>query len=351
MSLSFPTAAILSAMCAAPIYGMNCILAVFCANALSNTRRFGKSWPLAIVLLTQWILCTGNFLSLFLQLIRGFVHPPHPSTSGTPTQPNLSVASTAYFENQSSTEHFVEFIFVVFTSLMAAFFMTWRVYVVYDRKAWLSVPFLLLNIVALVFGTLMVQAETLVRRDPSLFFENPELQRTTTMWATSVITQTAGTLLIMYRELSTPKSVPNSKTSRQCTLTAIAYTIIDSGATYTLLVIVTLALYVSKRSEGAVVGAILGQISATVPLTIILREWWEAAQTTSLQDPFLPRTALLRESHEMLHGGALRLDTEQTRENDGVNVCVVKATHMDAQSLLASEEARKSVQLGHYSDI
>ncbi|KZV60683.1 hypothetical protein PENSPDRAFT_659426 [Peniophora sp. CONT] len=80
------------------------------------------------------------------------------------------------------------------------------------------------------------------------------------MWAISVITQTAGSILVAYRELSTPVHVP-SKAPRYCTVSSAACAIIDSGAAYTLGIILTLAFYTREHAEGAVVVAILGQIS------------------------------------------------------------------------------------------
>lgn len=42
----------------------------------------------------------------------------------------------------------------------------------------------------------------------------------------------------------------------------------------------------------------------------------------------------MRESHEMRRGEALHLGTEQLQEARGVNICVVKSTHMDGQSIV-----------------
>lgn len=97
--------------------------------------------------------------------------------------------------------------------------------------------------------------------DLPLFFNGPERQRALTVWVASAATQTAGTLLIMYRELSTPKYVAMGKTPRYCPLAAVACAVIDSGATYTLGIIFTLALYACKKAEGAIISAVLGQIA------------------------------------------------------------------------------------------
>lgn len=112
-----------------------------------------------------------------------------------------------------------------------------------------------------VFGALMVQGLTQIGYRQALFFIDPERQWVLTMWATSVATQTMGTLLIAYRQLSTPVYVSSTKSSRYCSLTAVTCAVVDSGAIYTLVIMVTLALYVRQGAEGAVVGAILGQIA------------------------------------------------------------------------------------------
>ena len=112
-----------------------------------------------------------------------------------------------------------------------------------------------------MFGSLVIRAEKGVGNRLGAFHSNPELQRVLTMWGTSVATQTAGTLLIVYRELSTPSYVPSTKTSRNCTFSTVACATIDSGAIYTIGIILTLAFYTTERPEGAILAAILAQIS------------------------------------------------------------------------------------------
>lgn len=110
----------------------------------------------------------------------------------------------------------------------------------------------------------MIRALAIVQYNVQKFHANPELQRVLTMWGTSVATQTAGTLLIVYRELSTPSYVPSAKASRCLTLTSIGCAIVDSGATYTVGIIFTLAFYTTGRAEGAILAAIVAQISVRV---------------------------------------------------------------------------------------
>lgn len=65
------------------------------------------------------MLCTGNFLSLFLQLYRGFINPPAlPSANSTLWPlflPRDIDATNAYFLDQSSPEHAAEVAFTIFT--------------------------------------------------------------------------------------------------------------------------------------------------------------------------------------------------------------------------------------------
>ncbi|KZV63586.1 hypothetical protein PENSPDRAFT_207227 [Peniophora sp. CONT] len=265
--LGFPASVILSAMCSAPIYGVNCLLAVLCSYALACNDRFkGSNWALAIVIGVQWVLSTGHFVSLFLQLFLGFVHPPAlPLANSTASlhylPPNVT-ASDAYFQDQSSPEHTADIVFYILNIIVADSFMTWRLYVVYDRRAWLAAPFLILNILTSVFGGLVVKGETLIGYNLALVDAKPELPRAITMWATSAATQIAGTLLIAYREISTPVYVPATRSSRYCRPAAVACAIVDSGAIYTLGIVFDLAFYVRGGAEGIVVGAILGQIAS-----------------------------------------------------------------------------------------
>ncbi|KZV76737.1 hypothetical protein PENSPDRAFT_341975 [Peniophora sp. CONT] len=356
--LSLPTSAILAALCSAPLYGVNCILVGLCAYVLTRKRGFKNSnWPLAVVIGVQWIVCTGHFASLFAQLIRGFIHPPQLPSS----EPALGIIhailgngatnTTAYFLDQSSPEHTAEVVFYIFNSLVADCFMTWRVYVVWDRRAWLAAPFITLNIVTLVFGALVVKSETQVWFELSKYFTGLGRQRVLTMWAASVATQTSGTVLIAYRELSTPVYVPSTNRHRYCTMSSAACAVIDSGAMYTISIILTLAFYTHRRAEGAVIAAVLGQIAATVPLSIILREWWKTVMPGTLRGPLIPRSALLQDNLEMEHRGALQLPAEHSRERSGVNISVVKATHGDVHSLTASDDGLKNMQLENYASL
>ena len=121
--------------------------------------------------------------------------------------------------------------------------------------------FVLLTQYLSVFGGLVVRAQTQVGYDLVLYFTGTVRQRVLTMWAMSVATQTAGTSLITYRELSTPVHVSSAKKPRYCTLTSTACAFVDSGAAYTMGIILTLAFYTHQRPEGAIVVAILGQIA------------------------------------------------------------------------------------------
>lgn len=119
-----------------PLIFSSCLLAVFSGYALARKGGLkGSNWyalskadyiahilisclrrALVIVIGVQWVLCTGNFAAIFLQLIKGFVHPPVVpglSSNSSALPPGLSSGpgvtnSTAYFENQSSPEHMAQ---------------------------------------------------------------------------------------------------------------------------------------------------------------------------------------------------------------------------------------------------
>ncbi|VDB92386.1 unnamed protein product [Peniophora sp. CBMAI 1063] len=355
--LGFATAAIISVWFSAPLYGINCLLTVFCAYALARRGVFkGSNWALAIVIGVQWILCTGHIISLFAQLIHGFIHPPTPPPLGSAARnsshlPDNATASSFYFQDQCTPEHTAEVAFYVLNGVMADCFMAWRVYVIYDRKIWLIAPFMIINLITLVFGGLVVRAQSGVGYDLALYFTGAVRQRALVVWALSVGTQTAGTLLISYRELSTPVHVPSSRTPRYCTLKSAACAVVDSGAAYILGVIKTLAFYLHRRTEGAVIVAILGQIAVTVPLTIIAREWWKVVRPGFRQGSLLPRSALIRDRHDMQPQEALRLAPRRSQDAEGVNVCVVKSTHMDIHSITTCDEGLKNAQLGSFSEV
>ena len=72
---------------------------------------------LATVIGVQWVLCTANFVSIFLQLIKGFVHPPFVNPDSLPPGVVLVPGvtnSTIYFDNQSSPEHIAQVSFYIY---------------------------------------------------------------------------------------------------------------------------------------------------------------------------------------------------------------------------------------------
>ena len=73
---------------------------------------------LATVIGTQWLLCTGHLVSLILQLIRGFIHPPDLPPLGSAARnfsrlPDDATASSFYFVDQSTPEHTAEVAFYI----------------------------------------------------------------------------------------------------------------------------------------------------------------------------------------------------------------------------------------------
>ncbi|VDB89986.1 unnamed protein product [Peniophora sp. CBMAI 1063] len=336
------------------------LLAALCLVVLSKKGGLrGRNWILASVIGVQFVICTGHIISLLVQLIRGFIHiPPPPTSPGAIPDSSKALNGTAlYFTDLSTPEHVAEVVFYIINSLIADCFMTWRVFVFWDRNWYLAAPFVLLNTVTLVFGVLTIQATSTVGYHINAYFTGKVQMHIVTVWAVTVVTQTAGTLLIVWREVSTPIYVSPSRKRRGCSMVKALCLAVDSGAAYTSCIVLVLAFYLCSDPAGAVVVAILGQISATVPLTIILREWWKVTmnKAKAWQGPLLPHNTLLTESHELESRNALQLPTDSlTTDNGGSGVRIMKSTHMrsDVHSIAASDEGPlKSTRIGSYPSI
>ncbi|KZV76744.1 hypothetical protein PENSPDRAFT_342213 [Peniophora sp. CONT] len=288
-----------------------------------------------MIIFTQFLISTGHAVSLIFQAIRGFIDPPSlplaSSTAWHSLPPGVS-RTEAYFQNLSSPEHTVEVALYILNSFVTDCFMTWRVYVVWNSQVALATPFIILNTVILVFSALAVQNNTQVNYDLLKYFGGSGRHRILTVWAVSLVTQTAGSLLIAYRRMSTPVYVAPTKGSRWCKLTTAVCVIIDSGAIYTLGIMLTLGFYLHERAEGAIVIAILGQISATVPLSIILREWWTMKIMVGLQRQYLPRPVLFQHSRQSQRRSHLSADLPQDHNGIGVNISKTTYIQRDTDS-------------------
>ncbi|KAI0027975.1 hypothetical protein K488DRAFT_90252 [Vararia minispora EC-137] len=211
-------------------------------------------------------------------------------------------------------EHVIQEGFYTFNTIVADAFMTWRVCVVWDKRAIITTPFVVLNVVTTIFACLFMQTLARIGPDPQAFFSRGAEWRIIAFWTTSFITQSAGTFLIAWRNWSTPVVVSAAVRRSRHRPGFILGIIIDSGAIYSLVVLLTLVTYLRKLAAGGIMGGILGQISTTVPLSIILRERYKEMTAMELT----AGSIIVAESHS--------LPTLRT-SNDGVVIQVRQSMH------------------------
>jgi len=334
--LSLLTAAILGLCAAGILYGVNIILATICVAVLCKHGLKSSNMFLVALIVIQLALCTGQLISILSQVITGFVHPP-------PTRLPIGTATDAYFIDQRAPEHVVQLAFASFNSIVSDAFITWRVYVVWDKKLALAIPFAMLNIIGFVSVSLQVKVLSVVSpEDVFAFFTGNVRRCTLTFLFTSIITQASGTFLIAWRGWATPTAISSAGKGSRCSFLRILGIAIDSGAVYMSLIALVMALYLTESSVGLPVSSILGQFSATVTLSIILREWWKLIQAKA-RGTLIPRNRILADQYELPQRSISPvLRGEITTDDNNMFVRVVTSTHkkIDTERSLSGNEYR-----------
>jgi len=131
--------------------------------------------------------------------------------------------------------------------------------------------------------------------------------------------------------------------------------IIDSGAIYLSTFGIGLGLYLGKNAGGSVVIAIVGQISATVPLSIILRDWWKLTyykESTPRHIPGLPLKTIITDNCQS-QGSMTPLESGISSGDGSMVVRIIKSTHrkIDDELLESREDKRDGSLLRQEIDL
>lgn len=234
--------------------------------------------------------------------------------------------------------------------------MTWRVYVVYDKSAWLVVPFAILNVVSFASATLLVNVWSGASAKSLTVFFVGNVHRYSLMFlSVTVATQACGSILIAWRGWSTPVLVSSSPRRRGFMTLHVIGVIIDSGAIYLSTFGIGLGLYLGKNAGGSVVIAIVGQISATVPLSIILRDWWKLTyykESTPRHIPGLPLKTIITDNCQS-QGSMTPLESGISSGDGSMVVRIIKSTHrkIDDELLESREDKRDGSLLRQEIDL
>ncbi|KAH9955926.1 hypothetical protein BC827DRAFT_1158019 [Russula dissimulans] len=186
-------------------------------------------------LIGSWIVgpLYGHVITLVVQLVRAFLNPPWTSSKET----------SQYILNQREPERRAQTILYLTNSLIGDAILIWRLWIIWGRNLWLTIPFILLFI-----GT--------------------------------AATQFGATLLIGYRVW---KSAQGSSKGIGASRLAVLWILVESGAIYSVTTILMLAF--SRANIGGILISALGQISALGPTLIIVRVGLRGSHSSSAFTP------------------------------------------------------------------
>ncbi|ESK87499.1 hypothetical protein Moror_10911 [Moniliophthora roreri MCA 2997] len=260
------------------LYGVNIALFIGCLHVLLK-RRYVTREAQAFLLATstlQFILSTVHVVTALIQLIQGFA-----------LTANVAGASMLYFLDFGTAVHIVQEAAYCFNSLIGDGILIWRVYMVWRKDIKIIIlPILLLTgttgnvthhflVILLLYLLVSVcvckAIFNLTTLNPTdILFLPRVIPWLTAIWAMSLAVQGICTLLIA------SKIWWDSRTSRKAGFgssrqMSVVWTIVESGAVYSISTVFLMTFFLLKTQVGAIIGDPLGQISAIVPTTIVVR--------------------------------------------------------------------------------
>ncbi|KAI9434583.1 hypothetical protein H4582DRAFT_758807 [Lactarius indigo] len=262
--LSWNMASLVSSWIVGPLYGINICVYILCTHVLYVKGLKGINLVMLIVASVQFALATGHVITLLVQLIRAFI-----GAAGTLDGPSI------YLLNQSTPEHVAQEFFYITNSLIGDAILIWRLWILWNRNFWLSVPFIVLCIASGVTG--YVALANLANLNPTETVFLSRLQNWLyATWAFSIATQVGATLLIGYRFW---KPIQWRSMGLGASHLSIFWILVESGALYSTTTIFLLGF--SSTNTGAIFAAALGQISALAPTLIVVRAGLKSSGTSS----------------------------------------------------------------------
>ncbi|KAI0320389.1 hypothetical protein OF83DRAFT_1169332 [Amylostereum chailletii] len=256
LDISIPASALIAGWVAGPLYGINVTLFALCLITFQKRGLKHNNRILLVASIIQILLCTAHVVALLVQIFRGFV-----------VLANNPQRSFLYIIDQSTPEHVTQELVYFTNSLICDGILIWRCYIVWNRSLRLCIP-----LGAMFTGTAICSYAAIgnlaqLRSDDPVFVSHLG-DWLLAMWSLSIAVQVSATLLIAWKIWRTVSWRGMGARRNQL---SVFWIIIESGALYSFSTILVLAFYSAKANCGAILGSILGQLSATVPYLILVR--------------------------------------------------------------------------------
>jgi len=262
------------------LYGIHIItFFTLCYIFSSSTYTRGREKSSKILLAystVMFILSTAHVALAVSELLQGFVYDLASTPGGPPAFYRFNV-----FPQRKA-------VYIVNT-LLGDSLLIWRVYVIYGRNWLICAPCILV-----LLGTIACGLKTIVANGisaSSSVFDPSILSWITATFVLTIVTQISATTLIAARIYAASQpfqvsgEVPDNeygvrnegksgtkyeRTQRDKYL-AMVWLVVESGAVYSSAAIVQLVTYLLKMNAGVIMEFMLSQLSAMVPMIIVVR--------------------------------------------------------------------------------
>ncbi|KAF9522767.1 hypothetical protein CPB83DRAFT_863938 [Crepidotus variabilis] len=258
------------------LYGIHIVVyftLCYIFTSRSYTRGREISSRILLLLATVMFAFSTTHVGLALQeLLAGFVFERDITPGGPPAFYRENV-----FPNRKA-------IYIVNT-LLGDSLMVWRVYVVYGGNLLVCAPSVLLLVGTIICGFKTIAANAAAAH--SSVFDPSILSWVTSTFVLTICTQVVATSLIAFRiyVASRPYSsgLPSENIrggaiiggevdkSQRAKYLAMVFVVVESGAVYTSAAIVQLVTYLLNMNAGVIMEFMLAQLSAMVPMMIVVR--------------------------------------------------------------------------------
>ncbi|KAJ6568243.1 hypothetical protein DFH09DRAFT_1313708 [Mycena vulgaris] len=265
-----PTAliGIVSLWTATVLYGINIVMFIICVVILTKRRARGQpvAWYLLGSICLQFLLCTAHNTAIFGAGVHAFKTVPVTSPTGDLIGTWISILGP-FTEAQ-------QLIYAI-NNFVGDLILIWRLYVVYGNS-WYIIILPILLAFASQGCTLYAALVTIV--DPTVILREAAngsdivSQVVTAGFSMSATTQLLVTSLLAGRIYTASRSIGQLSGNRRTNYSGVMWMLVESGAAMAAADIVFLAVWrTGVEATSQVVLAILGQLCATIPLSIVAR--------------------------------------------------------------------------------
>ncbi|KAJ3554256.1 hypothetical protein NM688_g3204 [Phlebia brevispora] len=247
--ITIPMSGLLVAWCTSLLYAA--YMRILFGRGLKTT----VNRILFTIAVVQFSFATAQVGICLQEAIEGLLYAPNP---------------ILYYADQNTPVHIAQLTLKVTNTLIADGVLAWRLYVVWSRNLWLTLPVIAIIITTAVCGYVDVIILTGLNTEQQLF--STTVQRwAIAAWSTSIGAEMSATLLIAWKLWFTYTGSVGAHRRQHLKSVSVMLVILESGAVLSSMQVFLLSFYVRKINVGAVIIAMIGQLDTLIPTSIFVR--------------------------------------------------------------------------------